>query len=186
MTALSPAQRLEFSSIEKRAPLPAPDGARVILWPVFALEVWDIGRAMARTVLPPPQHQPLIPDVPNWTWHEYGMRVGFWRLKRMFQALGVSPTVTLNARVCLEYPEVAAACKEMGWEFNAHAYEQVPMHKLDDQRASIFKTMEVIEKFFFVDATANASPQPIGNINAHTSWRSIQRDALAIRPYRAR
>ncbi|TMH71175.1 MAG: polysaccharide deacetylase, partial [Betaproteobacteria bacterium] len=115
--------------------------------PVFALEVWDIGRAMARTVLPPPQHQPLIPDVPNWTWHEYGMRVGFWRLKRMFQALGVSPTVTLNARVCLEYPEVAAACKEMGWEFNAHAYEQVPMHKLDDQRASIFKTMEVIEKF---------------------------------------
>ena len=75
------------------------------------------------------------------------MRVGFWRLKRMFQALGVSPTVTLNARVCLEYPEVAAACKEMGWEFNAHAYEQVPMHKLDDQRASIFKTMEVIEKF---------------------------------------
>ena len=34
-----------------------------------------------------------------------------------------------------------------GWELNAHAYEQVPMHKLDDQRASIFKTMEVIEKF---------------------------------------
>src|SRR5947199_2571641 len=147
MSAMSPAQRIEFSSIEKRAPLPAPDGARVILWPVFALEVWDIGRAMARTVLPPPQHQALIPDVPNWTWHEYGMRVGFWRLKRMFQALGVSPTVTLNARVCLEYPEVAVACKEMGWEFNAHAYEQVPMHKLDDQRASIFKTMEVIEKF---------------------------------------
>jgi peptidoglycan/xylan/chitin deacetylase (PgdA/CDA1 family) len=55
--------------------------------------------------------------------------------------------VTLNARVCLEYPEVAAACREMGWEFNAHAYEQVPMHKLDDQRASIFKTMDVIEKF---------------------------------------
>ena len=148
MTALSPAQRLEFSSIEKRAPLPAPDGARIILWPVFALEVWDIGRAMARTVLPPPQHQPLIPDVPNWTWHEYGMRVGFWRLKRMFQDLGVSPTVTLNARVCLEYPQVAAACMEMGWELNAHAYEQVPMHKLDDQRASIFRTMEVIEKFW--------------------------------------
>src|ERR687887_1373170 len=147
MTAMSPAQRLEFSSIEKRAPLPAPDGARVILWPVFALEVWDIGRAMARTVLPPPQQQPLIPDVPNWTWHEYGMRVGFWRLKRMFQDLGVSPTVTLNGRVCLDYPQVASACKEMGWEFNAHAYEQVPMHKLEDQRASIFKTLEVIERF---------------------------------------
>src|SRR5436305_14431784 len=52
MSAMSPAQRIEFSSIEKRAPLPAPEGARVILWPVFALEVWDIARAMARTVLP--------------------------------------------------------------------------------------------------------------------------------------
>jgi len=138
---------LEFSAIDKRAPLPGPDGARIILWPVFALEVWDIGRAMARTVLPPPQHQPLIPDVPNWSWHEYGMRVGFWRLKRMFRELDVSPTVTLNARVCLEYPDVATACKEMGWELNAHAYEQLPMHKLEDQRASIFKTMDVIERF---------------------------------------
>jgi peptidoglycan/xylan/chitin deacetylase (PgdA/CDA1 family) len=147
MTAMAPAERLEFSSIETRQRLRAPNGARVILWPVFALEVWDIGRAMARTVLPPPQHQPLIPDVPNWTWHEYGMRVGFWRLRKMFQQLGVSPTVTLNARVCLEYPQVAAACREAGWELNAHAYEQVPMHKLEDQRASIFKTLEVIEKF---------------------------------------
>ena len=147
MSALAPAERLAFSPIETRKRLRAPNGARVILWPVFALEVWDIGRAMARTVLPPPQHQPLIPDVPNWTWHEYGMRVGFWRLKKMFRDLGVSPTVTLNARVCLDYPQVAAACREAGWELNAHAYEQVPMHKLDDQRASIFKTLEVIERF---------------------------------------
>ena len=35
------------------------------MWLVFALEVWDIGRAMARTVLPPPQGQSLIPDVPH-------------------------------------------------------------------------------------------------------------------------
>ena len=147
MTGMSPGERLEFSPIETRKRLRAPNGARVILWPVFALEVWDIGRAMARTVLPPPQHQPLIPDVPNWTWHEYGMRVGFWRLKRMFQELGIAPTVTLNARVCLDYPVVAGACRELGWELNAHAYEQVPMHKLEDQRASIFKTIEVIERF---------------------------------------
>jgi len=147
MSAMSPAERLDFSPIENRQRLRAPGGARVILWPVVALEVWDIGRAMARTVLPPPQHQPLIPDVPNWTWHEYGMRVGFWRLKRMFQELGIAPTVTLNARVCFDYPVVASACRELGWELNAHAYEQVPMHKLEDQRASIFKTMEVIERF---------------------------------------
>jgi hypothetical protein len=29
----------------------------------------------------------MQPDIPNWTWHEYGMRVGFWRIKRMLDAL---------------------------------------------------------------------------------------------------
>jgi hypothetical protein len=30
------------------------------------------------------------PDIPNWTWHEYGMRVGFWRIKRMLDALNTA------------------------------------------------------------------------------------------------
>jgi allantoinase len=145
--AMAPGERIEFSAIPDREPLKLPGDARLIVWPVFALELWDIGRAMARTVIPPPQGQPLLPDVPNWTWHEYGMRVGFWRLKSMLEALDIRPTVTLNARVCEDYPRVAAACLEAGWEFNAHAYEQVPMHKIDDQRASIAKTLDVITSF---------------------------------------
>ena len=47
-------------------------------------------------VISPPQVQSLQPDHPNWSWHEYGMRVGFWRLKRMFDRLGIKPTVTLG------------------------------------------------------------------------------------------
>ncbi len=142
-----PRERAEFSAIVDRPRLTLPDGGRMILWPVIALEDWDISRAMARTVLPPPQHQPLIPDVPNWSWHEYGMRVGFWRLEKLFKRLGISPTVTLNAKSVLNYPRVAQACLDNGWEFNAHAFEQIPMHKLDDERASIFETQEIIEKF---------------------------------------
>ena len=142
-----PRERAEFSAIVDRPKLTLPDGGRMILWPVIALEDWDIGRAMARTVLPPPQNQPMIPDVPNWSWHEYGMRVGFWRLEKMFKRLGISPTVTLNAKSVINYPRVAQACLDNGWELNAHAFEQVPMHKLDDERASIFETQEIIEKF---------------------------------------
>jgi len=65
----------------------------------------------------------------------------------MMLKLGISPTVTLNARVCETYPTVVKACTDNGWELNAHGYDQVPMHKLDDQRAVIMKSMEVIEKF---------------------------------------
>jgi allantoinase len=75
------------------------------------------------------------------------MRVGFWRLKKMLEQVGATPTVTLNAKVCETYPQVVAACVENGWELNAHGYEQIPMHKLDDQRAVIAKSMDVIEKF---------------------------------------
>jgi peptidoglycan/xylan/chitin deacetylase (PgdA/CDA1 family) len=85
--------------------------------------------------------------MPNWSWHEYGMRVGFWRLRKMLGQVGAKPTVTLNARVCETYPEVVEACVENGWELNAHSYDQVPMHKLDDQRGVIMKSMDIIEKF---------------------------------------
>ena len=144
---MKPGDRLPYSGIDDRKPLSMPGDARMIIWPVLALEVWDITRAMARMVLPPPQGVPMIPDAPNWSWHEYGMRVGFWRVKRMLDELDIRPTVTLNARTCLEYPRVATACLDSGWEFNAHAYEQIPMHKLEDESASIKKTVKVIKNF---------------------------------------
>jgi len=142
-----PRERVEFLPIEGRAPLRLDGGARLILWPVLALEDWDISRPMARMVISPPQGQPMLPDVPNWSWHEYGMRVGFWRLKRMFERLGVAPTVTLNARVCETYPAVVDACLQNSWELNAHSYGQLPMHKLEDERATIQKAVEIIGKF---------------------------------------
>ena len=144
---MHPRERLAYSPIENRPPLAFPKGVRLVVWPVLALEEWDMARPMARTVISPPQGQPMLPDHPNWSWHEYGMRVGFWRLRKMMLKLGISPTVTLNARVCETYPQVAQACVDSGWELNAHGYDQVPMHKIDDQRASIMKSMDMIEKF---------------------------------------
>jgi len=144
---MHPRERLAYSPIEGRPLLKFPKGVRLVIWPVLALEEWDMSRPMARMVISPPQGHPMLPDHPNWSWHEYGMRVGFWRLQKMMLKLGISPTVTLNARVCETYPTVVKACTNNGWELNAHGYDQVPMHKLDDQRAVIMKSMDVIEKF---------------------------------------
>jgi peptidoglycan/xylan/chitin deacetylase (PgdA/CDA1 family) len=142
-----PRERLDFSPIESRPPLVLPAGVRLVVWPVLALEEWSIARPMARTVIPPPQGQPLLPDVPNWSWHEYGMRVGVWRLKRMYERLGISPTVTLNSRVCDTYPAVVEACVKNGWELNAHSVEQTPMQRVEDERAVIRESVETIERF---------------------------------------
>ena len=142
-----PSERLAFSGIDARPPLTLPAGVRLVVWPVFALEHWDIARPMARMVISPPQGLAQQPDHPNWSWHEYGMRVGFWRVRRLFDRLGIRPTVTLNARSCETYPDTVSACLESGWELNAHSYDQQPMHQLEDQRGVIVRALDIIERF---------------------------------------
>src|SRR5689334_24864248 len=139
-----PRERCAYSAIVDRPPLVLPNRARLVVWSIVNLEVWDIAKPMARQVLPAPTGQPLLPDVPNWSWHEYGMRVGVWRFFKLFQRLGIRPTLSINARVCEDYRRVAEEARDAGWEFMAHAYDQVPMHKLDDQPAMIQRTLDVI------------------------------------------
>ena len=86
---MHPRERLAYSPIEGRTPLTLPDGLRLIVWPVLALEEWDMARPMARMVITPPQGASMLPDHPNWSWHEYGMRVGFWRLRKLYNELGI-------------------------------------------------------------------------------------------------
>ncbi len=142
-----PRDRIPYSAIVDRPPLKLPGGARIVVWPIVNLEVWDISRPMARQVLPAPTGQVLLPDVPNWSWHEYGMRVGVWRFFDLFARLGIRPTVSINARVCEDYPRVAEQCHDAGWEFMGHAYEQGPMHLIEDQKGMIDRAIGVIEKF---------------------------------------
>ena len=146
-TPLLPRERADFSAIVDRPPLKLPGKSRLVFWTIVNLEVWDIGKPMARQVLAPPTGQTLLPDVPNWSWHEYGMRVGVWRFFDLFKRLKITPTLAINARVCDDYPRVARACHEAGWEFMGHAYEQGPMHLIDDQKGMIDRAVSVIEKF---------------------------------------
>ncbi len=142
-----PRDRAPFSAIVDRPPLRLPGGARIVVWTIVNLEVWDIGKPMARQILSPPTGQTLLPDVPNWGWHEYGMRVGVWRFFKLFDRLGLRPTLSINARVCEDYERVAAQALDAGWEFMGHAYEQGPMHKIEDQRGMIHKSMDLLERF---------------------------------------
>lgn len=144
---MSPTERTTFSAIVDRPPLKFPKKAKVIIWSIVNLEVWDISRPMARQVIPAPTGVPLLPDVPNWAWHEYGMRVGFWRFKSLYDSLNIKPTLALNARVCIDYPRVAQACLDAGWEFMGHSYEQMPIHKVENQAEMIAKSMDTIETF---------------------------------------
>ena len=102
---------------------------------------------MPRTVLPPPMGEPLLPDVPNWAWHEYGMRVGFWRFLETLSARRLKATFAVNGSACALYGEACRAALDAGWEFMGHGYVQRPMHRVDDQRAAIGDTIAAIKAF---------------------------------------
>jgi allantoinase len=142
-----PRHRLPYSAVVDRPRLALPGDARMIVWTIVNVEEWDIERAMPRTVMPPPMHQPLLPDLPNWAWHEYGMRVGFWRLRDCLRNFNVTPTLAINGSVCQSYPPVAQAALDAGWEFMGHGYTQRPMHHLDDERAAIRQAIQAIRDF---------------------------------------
>ena len=144
---MKPAQRLPYSAIVDRKPLKLPRGVRLVVWPIVNVEVWDIDRPMPRQALPPPTGVTRLPDVPHWAWHEYGNRVGFWRLKAALDRLKITPSLSINARVCEDYPRIAKAAHAAGWEFMGHSYDQRPIHLEPNQRATIKKTVNVIKRF---------------------------------------
>ncbi len=144
---MKPRERAPFSAIVDRPPLKLPDGLRLILWPVVNLEVWEIERPMARQVLPAPTGVAVQPDTPNWSWHEYGMRVGVWRFFDAFDRHNIRPTLSINAEVVAIYPRVAAAARDRRWEFMGHALVQMPIHQVADQRAMIKRALELLGDF---------------------------------------
>ena len=140
-------ERVPYSAIVDRPKLSLPNDAKMVVWTIINVEQWDNGGPMPRSVLPPPMGQPLLPDLPNWAWHEYGMRVGFWRLHECFQRFSITPTMALNGIVCQSYPRIAQAGIDAGWEFMGHGFIQGPMHRVEDQREAIQHTNEAIKNF---------------------------------------
>ena len=139
--------RAPYSAIVDRPVLKLPDNGRMQVWVIVNVEHWSIERAMPRTVLSPPMGQPLLPDLPNWAWHEYGMRVGFWRLYDALNQRGIVPTMATNGIVCDSYPRIVEAALKKDWEIMGHGFVQGPMHKVENQKEAIDATINTIKRF---------------------------------------
>jgi len=82
------------------------------------VEVWQYDSAFGVGVSPNPTN--YVPDVYNYAWREYGMRVGLWRLADVFDQAGVKATVALNSQVCDVFPKAIEEMKKRGWELMGH------------------------------------------------------------------
>jgi len=118
-----------------------------VCWVIVNVEEWDPQQTMPRAVITPPAGGAPMPDIPNWCWHEYGNRVGFWRLLEAIDASRITAALAINGCAIKAYAPIAAAAKQRGWEFMGHGFTQRNMQKVADERADIAETAKVIAAF---------------------------------------
>jgi peptidoglycan/xylan/chitin deacetylase (PgdA/CDA1 family) len=143
---MMPTERVSYAPISERKKLMLPGGARMAVWVIVNVEEWDILSPMPRTVLTPPAGGAPSPDIPNWAWHEYGNRVGFWRFVKIFDEFKIPAALAINGSAIAAYPQIVAAANARNWEYIGHGFTQRNMQKVEDERADIRRTREVITK----------------------------------------
>lgn len=123
----------EFVPIPHRKPLVWPNGKSLAVIVTTNLEYWDRVRDDPTPFYPggPGIVGGTIPgnvyDNPNWTWREYGQRVGVWRMFEVFDSAGVPSSCTMNAKMGIERKAVIDAAVDRGWEIIPHNYVQTDL-----------------------------------------------------------
>ena len=142
----NPRVRFQMSSHRKRLPPPRP-GKPLIVHVVMNVEYWPFDQPMPRKTLSTPHGMDSVPDIPNWCWAEYGLRCGMPRILALFEALEIPASVNLNSEVIAQYPALATAMLEAGWEFIGHGAVQRLLNREQDEEAVIEKALAQIRAF---------------------------------------
>ena len=144
----------DYVPLPDRRPLRFPNGARLAVILTINLEYWEKFRPGQKEPLftggPMTIPHPLPGDVwdtANWTWREYGQRVGVWRLIDVFDEAGVKPSCTVNGMIMTERKRIVDAVNQRGWELVPHNWAQNDLltyyaGKPELERAVIKRTLE--------------------------------------------
>jgi peptidoglycan/xylan/chitin deacetylase (PgdA/CDA1 family) len=109
--------RFSYSPIIDRKPLRWPRGARVAVWVIPNIEHFLFDRPATSVTHVTTS---LVPDVLNYSWRDYGVRVGIWRLMEVMERHGFKGTVALNSDVCAHYPRIIDEGNRLSWEWMGH------------------------------------------------------------------
>ncbi|MDB5558474.1 MAG: hypothetical protein JWQ36_1408 [Enterovirga sp.] len=140
--------RVPYRLSSSRPPLPPLDGKRILAHLVVNVEHWRFEDPMPRTILTPPHGRETVPDVPNFSWADYGMRAGMARILALFGSRGLPASTSFNAGVIEAYPEAAAAMRDLGWEFIGHGLHQRALnHSEGGEGAVIREALDRIAAF---------------------------------------
>lgn len=139
--------RVPFQMIDARPPLAAPGGKPIIVHLCMNVEYWPFHRPMPRGVIPAPHGAPASPpDVPNYSWVEYGLRVGMPRLMRLLADRGLTASAFVNAQVADVYPTLMATMVKADWELVGHGWFQQSLKQADDEAEVIVRSLAKLKQ----------------------------------------
>lgn len=137
--------RFDYSALPKRPDYSWPGGKRLAMYVALNVETFGFGMETGPVLggaLPMPDHR-------NWSWREYGNRVGFWRLLELFDELGLPAAQLVNSYLYETHPDIPAAIRKRGDEFVGHGRtnsEKPGARSEDDERTLIAEATAAIER----------------------------------------
>ncbi|MFP4125476.1 MAG: allantoinase PuuE [Alphaproteobacteria bacterium] len=108
--------------------------------------------------------------------YEYGARVGWWRLHKLFTERKLPVTVFAVGMALARHPEAGAAMREAGFEVASHGWRWIDYHGVDEatERAHIRQSLDVIERV--------AGARPVGwytgRVSANTRRLVVEQGEL--------
>jgi allantoinase len=130
-------------------PLPArpagcwPGGARLAFYVALNLEQYSFGDGLVEDLVPPLGK----PDVMNYSWRDWGNRVGAWRLLEMFRELGFPPSLLVNTVLYQTAPGLIEAFRHLDCAVVSHGRTNAEAQSgLDEtaERALICEARDII------------------------------------------
>lgn len=138
--------RFAYIPMPRRPVLDLPNGARIAVWVIPNVEYFPFD--MPSTPINPACTH-LIPDVLNFSWRDYGTRVGIWRIMDTLDEVGIRGTAATNALVCDYFPEFVEEAMKREWEFMGHGLTNA-RHlgglNEQDERETIGRSVEILTK----------------------------------------
>jgi len=138
--------RVPYEMYTDRKPLAPPMGKPIIVHVVANVEHWPFDQAMPRAAIPAPHGKSPIPDIGNFAWVEYGMRVGMPRLLRLIGERGIKASTFMNASCADVYASCADAMLKAGWEFVGHGWVQRSLQVEADEAGVIGRSLDRLRR----------------------------------------
>jgi len=110
--------RYRYAAITRRPDYSWPDGRRLAVYLGFNIEHFDFGAGLGAALGP----RSPEPDVLNYSWRDYGNRVGVWRCLELFERLALPVGALVNTALYDYCPEVVAAFVRRGDELIGHGH----------------------------------------------------------------